>query len=161
MRPQQSKSENRVRCWAPAAVTRESWVPVKGEPQTWEDAWNELRGDRNQPWVLLSRAWLTPGLVGYGMDFSVNQGRDQSHKETSQRKLMTCIITGRNLRPAAGKHELQGSQVAQRVTYKMLGWGVLGRKDAALETLLGACAARSESLKGQEEDRLREFCSAV
>lgn len=109
MQPQQAESENGVRCWASTAVTTEGWVPAKGKPQiyilSWEDAWNEVQRGKNQSQALLPRACLTPGLAGYGMDFSVNKGRDQSHKETVQRELVTCTITGKGLRPATGKHK--------------------------------------------------------
>lgn len=53
----------------------------------------------------LPRACLTPSLEGYGMDFSANKGRDQYHKGTAQRELVTCTITGKGLRPATEKYK--------------------------------------------------------
>lgn len=109
----QAESENGVRCWASAAVTTEGWVPAKGKPQiyipSWEDAWNEVQRDRNKAQALLPRACLTPGLVGYGMDFFVDKGRDQSHKGTVQKEPVTCTITDKGLRPTTGK--VQGTLV--------------------------------------------------
>jgi len=95
------------------------------------------------------------------VDFFVNHVRDQSHKEMVWRELVTCTVTGMGLRPAAKKHELSQPRAPGQLSGSCAKCGAGGCLGGRTQHWKPRGDPASEGLRGQEEDRLREACSAV